>query len=107
MHIKRQRVPDAGWASFTARLHSKAAEAGRVVVEVDPRNTSRTCSGCGHIVEGLTLNDRWIDCHCGLSLDRDHNAAINIRNRGVPSGRGVRWALSSPVGGLAQEAAGL
>ncbi|HZG68097.1 MAG TPA: transposase [Herpetosiphonaceae bacterium] len=100
-------ILDAGWAYFIGRLHSKAAEAGCVVVEVDPRNTSRTCSGCGHLFAGLTLNDRWIACHCGLSLDRDHNAAINIRNRGVPAGRGVRWARSSPGGGLAQEAAEL
>jgi putative transposase len=96
-------ILDAGWGYFMARLHSKAAEAGRVVVEVDPRDTSRTCSGCGHIFEGLTLKDRWVDCRCGLSLDRDHNAAINLRNR---AGR-VHWALSSLVGGLAQEAAEL
>jgi putative transposase len=96
-------ILDGGWAYFIGRLHSKAAEAGRVVVEVDPRNTSKTCSRCGHVFEGLTLKDRWITCRCGLSLDRDHNAAINILNR---AGR-VRWARSSPGGGLAQEAAPL
>ncbi len=96
-------ILDAGWGYFVARLHVKAAEAARVVVEVDPAYTSKTCSTCGHVFENLTLNDRWIDCRCGLSLDRDHNAAINILKR---AGQ-VRWSVSSPVGGLGQEAAPL
>jgi len=79
----------------TVRM-SKAAEAGRLVLLVEPRLTSKTCSQCGHIFESLSLADRWIDCRCGLSLDRDHNAAINILKR---AGQ-VRWGISSPVGGL-------
>ncbi len=94
-------VLDAGWSYFIGRLHSKAAEAGRVVVEVDPAYTSKTCSGCGHIFEDLTLKDRWIECVCGLSLDRDHNAAINILNRAGQA----RWGLSTPLGVLPQETA--
>ncbi len=96
-------ILDAGWGYFMARLHAKAVEAAHIVVEVDPAFTSKTCSGCGDVFEGLTLKDRWIDCRCGVSLDRDHNAAINILKR---AGR-VRWASSSPLGGFAQEAAGL
>ena len=98
-----QRAPDAGWGSFVARLHAKAAEAARVVVEVDPAYTSKTCSGCGHVFENLTLKDRWIDCHCGLLLDRDHNAAINILKR---AGH-VRWGVSASLDALPQESAGL
>ncbi len=96
-------ILDAGWGYLIQHLTRKAAEAGRVVLLVDPRNTSRTCSRCGHVFESLSLSDRWIDCGCGLSLDRDHNAAVNILNR---AGQ-VRWGISSPVGGLPQEAAGL
>jgi len=96
-------ILDAGWGYFVARLHAKAAEAARVVVEVDSAYTSKTCSGCGHIFENLTLKDRWVDCRCGLSLDRDHNAAINILKR---AGH-VRWGISTPLGVLPQEAAGL
>jgi len=96
-------ILDAGWGYFVARVHAKAAEAARVVVEVDPANTSKMCSGCGHVFENLRLKDRWIDCGCGLSLDRDHNAAINILKRGGQ----LRWGISTPLGVLPQEAAPL
>ena len=96
-------ILDAGWGYLVQRLTHKAESAGRIVTLVDPRNTSKTCSQCGHIFESLSLSDRWIDCACGLSLDRDHNAAINILKR---AGQ-VRWGISSPVGGLPQAAAGL
>jgi putative transposase len=61
-------------------------------------------SGCGALFEHLSLSDRWISCDCGVSLDRDHNAAINILQRGL--GRSL-WASSSTLVGLAQEAARL
>ncbi len=96
-------ILDAGWGYLVQRLTHKAASAGRVVVLVDPRYTSKTCSGCGARFAGLTLKDRWVNCACGLSLDRDHNAAINILNRGGQ----LRWSSSSPIGGLGQEAAPL
>jgi putative transposase len=96
-------ILDAGWGELVQRLTHKAANAGRVVVLVDPRSTSKSCSQCGHSFESLSLKDRWVTCACGLSLDRDHNAAINILKR---AGH-VRWASSSPQGGFAQEAPAL
>lgn len=98
-----KHILDAGWGYFIMRLNAKAEEATRVIVEVDPSGTSKTCSNCGHIFENLTLKERWIDCDCGLSLDRDHNAAINILKRG---GR-LRWGVSASLGALPQEAASL
>ena len=80
-HTLAKHILDAGWGSFKQRLLSKAANAGRDVVLVNPAYTSRTCSACGAVFEGLTLADRWVNCACGLSLDRDHNAAINILKR--------------------------
>lgn len=94
-------ILDASWGYLMERLTSKAAEAGRQVYLVDPRNTSKTCSGCGVLFANLTLSDRWVTCRCGLSLDRDHNAAINMLKR---AGQ-VRWASSSSEDGLAQEPA--
>jgi len=67
-----------GWGQFLTFLQRKAAAAGRKVVAVNPANTSQLCSGCGQIVP-KKLSDRWHLCpHCGTSLGRDHNAAINI-----------------------------
>jgi putative transposase len=76
--ILARDVHDAGWGKMFEFLRYKAAKAGATVVEVDPRNTSQACSGCGVIV-AKTLSERVHSCpDCGLVLDRDHNAARNI-----------------------------
>jgi putative transposase len=71
---------DAGWSQFLTFLSVKAATAGRKVIKVNPYNTSQECSGCGRLVP-KKLGVRWHKCECGCSLDRDHNAAINILKR--------------------------
>ncbi|MDQ4119881.1 MAG: transposase [Acidobacteriota bacterium] len=77
-----KQIKDAAWGSFFQKLAYKAESAGRVVVKVNPRNTSQNCSGCGLKVE-KTLPTRIHDCKsCGLVLDRDENAAINILRLG-------------------------
>jgi putative transposase len=77
-------ILDSGWGLFKQLLHSKAVDAGKEVVLVNSAYTSKTCSGCGVVKDDLALSDRWFDCpHCGLSLDRDHNAAINILQRAL------------------------
>jgi len=74
-------VLDAGWSNFLSILTNKAENAGLLVVPVSARNTSVDCSNCGEKVP-KKLHIRWHNCpHCGCSLDRDHNAAINIKNR--------------------------
>jgi putative transposase len=95
-------ILDAGWGLLVSHLMSKAASAGRVVELVNPKGTSKTCSQCGQMVRHLPLSQRVFHCPCGLSLDRDENAARNILRLGQS-----RWALSSPLGELAQEAVGL
>jgi putative transposase len=99
-------ILDAGWSYLLACLTHKAESADREIELVDPAYTSRTCSECGVVFEHLTLSDRWVSCVCGMSMDRDHNAAINILNRSNQAGRVCR-ALSLPMGGLAREAAAL
>jgi putative transposase len=79
-HLSKS-ILDAGWGVFRELLTSKAASAGREVVLVDPAYTSRTCSNCDAIFEHFDLSTRWVECGCGLLLDRDHNAAINILRR--------------------------
>jgi putative transposase len=76
-------VHDASWAKFISMLRYKAAKAGARFIEVDPRNTTQDCSGCGARVQ-KRLADRWHDCpSCRLSIDRDLNAARNILHRAV------------------------
>ena len=76
-------IADAGWSGFLLTLRSKAESAGVRFVEVDPRGTSQECSQCGREVH-KALSVRRHDCpHCGLSLDRDHNASLNILARGL------------------------
>jgi putative transposase len=74
---------DAGWGTFLQILSIKAGRAGLMVIAVNPNGTTQECSGCGQKVP-KTIRDRWHSCpHCGLELDRDHNAAINIKHRAV------------------------
>jgi putative transposase len=76
-HLSKS-ILDAGWGLFKQLLTSKAESAGRDVMFVHPAHTSRTCSRCGTPFVKFDLSVRWVECRCGLSLDRDHNAAINI-----------------------------
>lgn len=76
-------ILDAGWSNFLSILKNKAANAGLLVVPVKASGTSQDCSNCGVKVP-KKLHIRWHNCpSCGCSLDRDHNAAINIKNRAV------------------------
>lgn len=80
-------VHDASWARFISMLRYKAERAGTRLIEVDCRNTTQNCAGCGTRVP-KALGDRHHDCpHCGLSIDRDLNAALNVlRRAGVGPG---------------------
>ena len=83
-HKLNKSIGDVAWNQFIQFTTYKAEEAGRTVVFVDPRNTSKICSRCGQIVE-KTLFDRVHNCSCGLVLDRDHNASLNILRLGMES----------------------
>jgi putative transposase len=74
-------ILDAGWSYLKQRLVDKAVEADRRVIFVDPAYTSKTCNSCGAQFIDLSLADRWVACPCGLSMDRDVNAALNILGR--------------------------
>ncbi len=71
-------ISDVAWSAFFTRLVAKAEEAARQVVKVPPAYTSQTCSCCGHHQE-MPLSVRVYECPvCGLVMDRDHNASVNI-----------------------------
>ena len=91
-HRLSKSILDSGWSMFRQFLAYKAESAGRVVAYVDPAYTSKTCSNCGTLFQDFDLSTRWVECDCGLSLDRDHNAALNILKRtgwGTPVGHNV------------------
>lgn len=80
------------------KLRAKAQKQGTEFVEADIRYpSSKTCSQCGHINWKLKLGDRTYTCsRCGMVLDRDHNAAINLRDyqsdwQSVIDGKTQRW----------------
>jgi len=84
-HCLAKSIHDVAWNMLVTLTTYKAASAGSMVVLVDPRNTSKMCSRCGILVE-KTLSDRIHNCpQCGLSMDRDWNAAINILRLGLQS----------------------
>ena len=79
-------ISDAGWYSFRLILTSKAVWAGKRVETIPPAYTSQDCSGCGERVP-KSLSIRTHVCpSCGLVLDRDENAAINILRAGQTRG---------------------
>ena len=89
-------ILDAAWGSFLQVLQAVAVKRGKLTVGDDPRRTSIECSGCGVRVE-KDLSVQVHNCpHCGLVLDRDWNAAINILKRVL---RAVGLPLSG-CGGL-------
>ena len=80
-HLSRS-ISDAGWGTFFDLLACKAEEAGRLVVRVAPHGTSQDCSGCGvKVPKDLSIRIHRCDT-CGLVMDRDLNAAMNILRLG-------------------------
>ena len=78
----RRNFYDCSWGKFTSMVKFKAESAGAKFVEVNPMNTSKTCSSCGTI-QSIPLSQRIYYCDCGLELDRDTNAARNILAQGL------------------------
>ena len=75
-------LSEACWRKLTDMVDYKSIPMGTRVIYVDPRNTSQLCSRCKHIVK-KNLSVRIHECpYCGLQIDRDENAAINILLRG-------------------------
>jgi putative transposase len=79
-HHLAQAIGDVGFGEFRRQLTYKAAWYGcRVLIASRWEPSSRTCSGCGWVDDDLSLADRTFRCErCGLLLDRDLNAAINL-----------------------------
>jgi putative transposase len=97
-HHLAKHIQDVSWGKLIRFTQSKAERAGKSVVLVDPRGTTKRCSGCGKEAP-KDLKDRIHTCpRCGLNMCRDRNAALNILTLGLrgiacgdrASGMGVR-----------------
>jgi putative transposase len=77
-------IHDAGWAQFVSILRAKAEEAGRVVIDVDPRHTSDRCEACGHTARENRATQAVFSCRgCGHIVNADEHAARNILRAGL------------------------
>jgi len=86
-HKLAKSINDAAWTQFTQWLEYLGRVYGKIVIPVSPKYTSQECSSCGTIVK-KTLSMRTHICHqCGIVLDRDYNAALNILAKGLETYR--------------------
>ena len=95
-HLSKS-ISDASWSTFFQWSGNMVSERdGFHFHQVDPKNTSQTCSSCGQkSPKKLSLAIRTFNCQaCGTSLDRDHNAAINILLKAAAAFRGERWVTT-------------
>jgi putative transposase len=99
-------INDAGWNMFANMLDYKAESAGCEVVFVDARNTTKMCSDCGTLVP-KDLTERVHNCpSCGLKMDRDLNASINILNRATAGIAESNASGDEPLGSSLKEEGG-
>src|SRR6266566_1971697 len=84
-HCLAKSIADAAWSGFFEKLFVKAEEAGRTAIKVNPAYTSQDCSRCHHR-QKMPLSERVYHCPCCLlAIDRDLNAALNIKAVGLHS----------------------
>jgi len=101
-HCLAKSISDAGWGRFIGMIAYKEEETGGRLIQVNPRGTTQMCSRCGETVP-KDLSQRTHRCpYCGLVLDRDLNAALNILargreiRRGPPESRPVEEGATTP-----------
>lgn len=78
-------VMDNGFGMFVSMLNYKLMEQGKQLVKIDKWfPSSKRCSGCGTVKNTLLLSERTYHCEdCGMTMDRDYNASINIKVEGI------------------------
>lgn len=85
-HKLAKAIADVAWGMFLSKVSYKCDFYGRLFEKVPPKNTTQTCSNCGHVMKGsehLDLDTReWTCPECGTHHNRDENSAINIKNLG-------------------------
>ncbi len=88
-HHLAKHIQDHAWGKLIQFTQSKAVKAGKIVELVEARYTSQKCSQCGIRVPKTLANRTHLCPNCGLMMDRDLNASVNIRTLGL-RGRAYR-----------------
>jgi len=89
-HNLAKSIADVGWYAFKEKLRYKSGWSNKVFLEIGTfEPSSKICHRCGWKDTDQMLKDRLFCCEqCGLELDRDLNAAINIKNMAM---KGIPW----------------
>ena len=84
-HKLAESIQELNFGEFKRMLEYKANWYGRKLVFVDRfYPSSKTCNHCGYVNKKLKLSDRqWVCPDCGEIIERDYNAALNIRDEGI------------------------
>ena len=100
-----KHISDASWSSFIQKLEYKAAKVGKHLIKIDQwYPSSKTCSNCNYKIEKLDLQIRKWSCpKCDIEHDRDINASLNIKNKGIEILKAEGMSVSA-VGGLRKSA---
>lgn len=84
--LKLKKVKfDNSWSTLITFLNYKLKDLGKQLIKIDRWfPSSNVCSNCGNIKEDISLNDKIYHCNCcGITINRNYNASINIRNQGI------------------------
>ena len=96
-----RNISDVSWGLLTQMLEYKAKWYGRNLIKINQWfPSSKTCSNCGNVKETLLLSERTYKCEvCKTEIDRDLNAAINIKQTGIkiPEETVEEKNISSPM----------
>jgi putative transposase len=76
-------ISDATWGDLISKIEYVAAKSGKVLVKVNPKHTSQTCSACGHVDKSSRDREKFICTSCGHIAHADKQAARNIKARAV------------------------
>ncbi len=82
-HNLAKSIADVSWSLFFKLLSEKAESAARIVKEVPAYGTSQECSNCNKLVPKKLSQRKHVCPHCGFATHRDHNAALNVLQRGL------------------------
>jgi putative transposase len=76
-------IRDCSWGELKLKIQSVAEKFGCIVLEVNPKFTSQTCSNCGHVDSASRNKEKFVCTNCGFIADADNQASVNIGKKGL------------------------